>query len=442
VFQSNCVLLPGWPKIISGHNVLLNSHTPAVGDIDADGDLEIVVQTDDFNPAGKIYAFHHNGNIVEGWPQQMGFGWVSSPILGDLDADGDLEIIAGGYEVIQTAPSYLTRGRIYIWHHNGSPMGGWPKDLNDTLVPAGLSLADIDRDGKIEIIVSVLKPAFPFDNSIYVFSTSGRIIWSGGTTGGPIGDSAPVVVDINGDGKLEIVIAAGNKPWPGEIAIFNKDGNKMESLSRYINDPIRATPTVGDLDGDSKLELAVGTTFGRILVWDIDGADSKMNTPWPLIQYNSQRTGCYSLPQVGTISPPIGSSKVNTPVTFTTTYTDPNGWQDIQYVHLLINTAITGLNSFYGYYNQNTNMLYLRNDANTVWLGGFAPGSANIIENSYVKLNCSKTTVSGSGNTLTVKWNITFESTFTGTKNAYLYIKDDAGAYQGWIKKGTWTINP
>jgi len=148
-----------------------------------------------------------------------------------------------------------------------------------------------------------------------------------------------------------------------------------------------------------------------------------------------------SAPAVGTITPVNGSSLVDVPVTFTTTYTDPNGWQDIQYVHLLINTAITGLNSFYGYYNQNTNLLYLRNDANTEpWLGGFAPGSSNIIENSYAKLDCSKTTISGSGTTLTVNWNVTFKPTFTGAKNSYLYVKDDSLAYNGWTQKGTWTI--
>ena len=104
-------------------------------------------------------------------------------------------------------------------------------------------------------------------------------------------------------------------------------------------------------------------------------------------------------------------------------------------MYLLINTSASGLNFFYGYYNQNSNKLYLRDDANTAWLGGFSPASANIIENSYTKLDCSQTTVSGSGTTLTVKWRITFKSTFIGVqaKNLYLYLRDDSNLYQGWI---------
>lgn len=147
-------------------------------------------------------------------------------------------------------------------------------------------------------------------------------------------------------------------------------------------------------------------------------------------------------PFVGAIIPSQGSSRAKKAVNFTTTYTDADGWQDIQYVNLLINTSTSGSRCFYGYYNQNTNKLYIRNNANTAWLGGYTPGSNNVIGNSYVKLNCASTTVSGSGNTLTVNWNIVFKPTFVGAKkkNMYLYVKDDYGAYNDWTLKGTWAV--
>ena len=147
-------------------------------------------------------------------------------------------------------------------------------------------------------------------------------------------------------------------------------------------------------------------------------------------------------PQVGTITPSSGSSQPEVLNSVTTTYTDPDGWRNLQYANLLVNaSAITKTNCFYGYYNQNTNKLYLRNDADTAWLGGYLPGSANTIENSYAKLNCAQTTVSGSGTTLTVQWAVTFKQPFTGAKKTYLYVRDDANAYNGWTQKGTWAIN-
>ena len=146
-------------------------------------------------------------------------------------------------------------------------------------------------------------------------------------------------------------------------------------------------------------------------------------------------------PQVGTITPSSGANRPNQAVTFTTTYSDADGWSNIQYVQFLVNSALNGANSLFVYYDQNTNLLYLRNDASTGWLGGYAPGSAQIIQNYYSKLDCAKTTVSGSGTNLTVKWVVTFKPTFTGAKNTYLYVKDDTGLYNGWLKKGTWIID-
>jgi len=109
-------------------------------------------------------------------------------------------------------------------------------------------------------------------------------------------------------------------------------------------------------------------------------------------------------------------------------------------VYFLVNTSSSGANSLYAYYDQNTNKLYLRNDANSSWLGGYAPGSGNTIENSYARLYCVSTTISGSGSTLTVNWSVSFKSSFNGTKNTYLYVKDNLNAYQGYVQKGTYNI--
>jgi RHS repeat-associated protein len=148
-----------------------------------------------------------------------------------------------------------------------------------------------------------------------------------------------------------------------------------------------------------------------------------------------------SSPSVGSITPINSTSQANSQVIFTTTYSDPDGWQNIRYAQVLINTSIKGANGFLGYYIQNTNKLYLMNDAGTSYQGGYAPGSANTIENSYVKIDCAQTTVSGTGTTMTVKWAVTFKDAFVGKKNVYMYVKDDANAYHGWINKGRWTIN-
>jgi hypothetical protein len=81
----------------------------------------------------------------------------------------------------------------------------------------------------------------------------------------------------------------------------------------------------------------------------------------------------------------------------------------------------------------------MMDDAGTTFIGGFAPGSPNVIENSYAKLDCSKTTVSGSGSTLTVTWSVSFKLAFAGTKHMYVSVRDPDVSIP-WAALGTWTI--
>jgi len=141
-----------------------------------------------------------------------------------------------------------------------------------------------------------------------------------------------------------------------------------------------------------------------------------------------------------TLSPSSGTNYANTPLTFATTYTDLDGYTDLKHCYLNINTTQSQKYCFYAYYNRGTNKLYLKDDLATTWYGGYTPGSTNTIENSYCSINCASTTVSGSGTTLTINWNITFKGTFQGTKNCYMYVYDATGNTDGWDTVGTWTI--
>lgn len=145
-------------------------------------------------------------------------------------------------------------------------------------------------------------------------------------------------------------------------------------------------------------------------------------------------------PTLGTITPASGSGLPNVKYNFTATYSDADGWQALQYAYLLINSSSSTANGCYAYYNQNNNLLYLYNDAGNAVIGGYAPGSANIIENSYAKIDCSTTTVSGSGTTLTVNWSVVFKAALNGTRNLYLSARDDANVSVSLTSKGTWTL--
>lgn len=84
--------------------------------------------------------------------------------------------------------------------------------------------------------------------------------------------------------------------------------------------------------------------------------------------------------------------------------------------------------------------LWLCSDDGAAWLGGFAPGSAGMLENDQVGVYCSLTRKRAVGDTLGVRWGIEFKPGYTGAKKTGLKCRDlqKARAKAEW--KGTWTI--
>jgi hypothetical protein len=181
--------------------------------------------------------------------------------------------------------------------------------------------------------------------------------------------------------------------------------------------------------------------FGMENVY-LNAIDSAGNSTG-LVQKGIVVIGTNYAPQVGAISPSSGVNAPDRPITFTATYTDANSYKDIQDARLLVNTTASSANGLCVYYDSFANKLYLANDTGDAWLGGYAPGSSNIIENSYAKLDCGRTTVTGNSSVLTIGWNVAFKSAFMPQeiKNTYLYAKDGSGASAGWTQAGTWTLS-
>lgn len=94
--------------------------TPAVGDIDGDGRLEIVFGDE----SGLVHAYNHDGSLAAGFPIQTGGEVRGTPALWDLDRDGVMEVAVGGFE-----------GKVYVWDLEGTAnptLLPWPFFRHDT----------------------------------------------------------------------------------------------------------------------------------------------------------------------------------------------------------------------------------------------------------------------------------------------------------------------
>jgi hypothetical protein len=140
------------------------------------------------------------------------------------------------------------------------------------------------------------------------------------------------------------------------------------------------------------------------------------------------------------VTPNSGSSATGTERTLTTRHSDPDGAGDISFAYVRINATNSGTNALWAYYNAVANKLYLRNDADTAWVGGFAPGSNNTISNAQGRLHCAATSVAAAGDVLTINWRFSPSTGFTGTKKLFLFVQDKNNLKDGWDEMGTWTI--
>lgn len=268
--------LPGWPKDLTSY-VSGNSPcgSPVISDIDGDGDLEVIV-----GHTYRIFAFHHNGSPVAGWPISQSNAWgpiFSTPAVADLDHDGDAEIcikMYGGNG--QPADAYLV-------HHNATPVVGWPKlglERSHTSSPV---LADIDGDGNLDIVVSLHDYGYvPSGNHVRVHAwrLDGSSLPGFPVTGSwntvPINNA---VGDVDGDGFLEILVG-NNHPTPPYYAVqaWNHDGTPFAApwpLSAALC-AMSSSPVIADLNGNrNEILMGVGGCYtsdpGALYAWSSDG---------------------------------------------------------------------------------------------------------------------------------------------------------------------------
>jgi hypothetical protein len=137
------------------------------------------------------------------------------------------------------------------------------------------------------------------------------------------------------------------------------------------------------------------------------------------------------------VTPSSGSGNNHT---FTLQYSDTQGAANLQQAWVYFNATLANPASHACmlYYNAATSQINLLNDNATAWLAATV-GAAMTLENSQCSLNVAATSVTLSGNILTLNVPLTFQAAFTGAKSVYLHAVDEAGSNSGWQQLGAWT---
>lgn len=181
--------------------------------------------------------------------------YFASPVIADIDEDGKPEIIIG--DLIGSKVSVFDLDQNLVW-----------QKATDGGVRAEVTVEDIDFDGDVEIMVGdesgqlyawhhdgTAVANFPFTVS------SSRLL------------SSPAIEDINEDGQLEILQMSSD----GNMYAFDLDGNKVwaaaltTTADTFGTQTRNGKPVIEDLDGDGQVEIIVPSASGAIFVFDGDG---------------------------------------------------------------------------------------------------------------------------------------------------------------------------
>ena len=266
-----------------------------MADINNDGIKEIV-----YVDSNKITAYKSDGTVLNGWPQTLTRApLISSPSIGDLDKDGRLEVIiaTAGYYFISTGE--FGKSTIYVFEPDGTIRNGWPKEVTAAYgIIHSPALGDIDNDNELEIVVSTL---FPYEEGqVYIFNDDGTML-----PGWPIRlnnliRGTPNIVDIDNDNINEIIMPLGGfaSVTPSYLTILSGDGRILNYFGP-IYQSTSTSPFTGDIDQDKKLELVYQTNT-IVYIFDLPSANLKVE--WSQYRNDEKHTGLYVKPQLHSVS--------------------------------------------------------------------------------------------------------------------------------------------
>lgn len=289
VLSSDGITFPGWPVTLAARPL---NNSAAIGDIDGDGNHEIVVVTyGNSNPDGaspqKVWAFTSVGVLKPGFPVAIGSGWFTglatsgetpSPALADLDGDGDLEIIAIdlGLDDFQNRASVVAikgDGAILFstFLPRSLPSGNAFDEYPQNSVPM---IGNITGSSSPEIVVGVFaRAASPQYTSFHVLSAQGGLLpgWPVRVVGGIQLSSAfgaGILADLDRNGFDEFVVTSpGAESLPPRLHVFNGAGEAVSGFPRDLyttsSNSNPSYPALADVDHDGFLDI-VTLSGGRL----------------------------------------------------------------------------------------------------------------------------------------------------------------------------------
>ena len=275
-------------------------YAPATtGDLDGDGDLDLVFGTSDFGTLR--YAENVGSAQVPAFRLQQGdenpfaslpFEDLASPTLADLDGDGDLDLVVAIVFGDDDAPGLLVYAEnVGTAQAPAFELREGPQSALDGLLPGlsptGTDFADLDGDGDLDLVIATLDPdtfaaGLRYAENVGTAEVPDFALAPAGTGPLPAVDGfalvGPTLADLDGDGDLDLVLAQANvnsEVGLGPVRVFQNVGTataasfaeRTGSALLFGGEvPLPSRVALGDFDGDGDADAFSGA--GTLLPFD------------------------------------------------------------------------------------------------------------------------------------------------------------------------------
>ncbi|MBT3251593.1 MAG: M6 family metalloprotease domain-containing protein [Candidatus Marinimicrobia bacterium] len=219
------------------------------GDLETDGDIEIIVAS----KSKHIFILNSDGSVqVDYFADQF---MIGTPSLGNIDDDSDLEIITA---------SMSSDGKVYAINPDGSDVPGFPFELNEKVYES-IAIADFNGNDKVDMVFGT------DENNLYLVLDSGEV-----AEGFPFSvngkiRSSPIIYDLLNNGELEMAFASDDNH------LYILDSSGEEVLSYNSGSIIRSS--ISTIQVDNSLKIFFGSDDGFLHGIDAFG---QVLDGWPI----------------------------------------------------------------------------------------------------------------------------------------------------------------